>query len=265
MRRADFSVQVDRRKPPCVLDPALVLAHAPGPSLAVRLASVLEPWLTRSFWQALDASELLLMHGAADCGAVNAAALSRWLSLREGTEIGQWVLRWIGDCLAESKLLDAVENDVIERYEALAEGLQQRAERAGAQGGEGADWRSFDARRVATDALALSAALEGALVLCAAPADALPPPVQAAVQLGLPVVATDELPAHSLFAAERQFLRGALASAGLAVMVQALPPLAAVHVWIDDDARGLPPLAAEAIGDAPPDPWAGARVWWYRL
>ena len=264
MHRADFRVQLDRRKPPCVLDPSLVLAHAPGPSLALRLAGVLEPWLTRSFWQALDASELLLMHGDGGCGVVNATALSRWLALREGTELGEWVLRWIGDCLPESKLLDAVESDVIERYESLAEGLQRRAEEAGVHEGGPADWRSFDARRGACDALALSAVLEGALVLCAAPDDALPPPVLAARRLGLRVESAEDLPGHSLFAAERQFLREALASAGLAVMLQALPPLAAVHVWIDDDT--LAPLQpAEVDAESLPDPWSAARVWWYRL
>ncbi len=119
-----------RRKPPCVLDAALLLARAPGPSLALRLATVFEPWLTRSFWQTLDASELLLMHGADDAGAVSGVALARWLSLRENTDIGSWVLRWVGDCLAESQLLDAVDAAVVERYEALAEGLQRRADSA---------------------------------------------------------------------------------------------------------------------------------------
>jgi hypothetical protein len=268
MRRSDFSVQLDRRKPPCVLDAALLLAYAPGPSMALRLATVFEPWLTRSFWQTLDASELLLMHSAEDASAISGTALARWLTLRENTDIGSWVLRWVGDSLAESQLLDAVDLAVVDRYEALAEGLQRRADLADlADLAEPKDatcpaWRGFDMHRSATDALALSATMEGALVLCAAPHDALPPPVQAAHRLGLRLQALADPPPQSLFLAERQFLREALASAGLAVMTQSLPPLAAVHVWLDEDA----PLPAEAsLGDALPDPWAAASVWWYWL
>jgi hypothetical protein len=265
MRPADFSVQLNRRKPPCVLDAALLLAHAPGPSLALRLATVFEPWLTRSFWQTLDASELLLMHGADDAGVVSGVALARWLRLRESTDIGSWVLRWVGDCLAESQLLDAVDAAVVERYEALAEGLQRRADlahQAQAKDALGAAWCGFDRHHSATDALALSATLEGALVLCAGPHDGLPPPVQAAHRLGLRVQALADPPAQSLFLAERQFLRESLASAGLAVMTQSLPPLAAVHVWLEGDTSHP---AGAGLGDALPDPWDAACVWWYWL
>ncbi len=250
MRRADFSVQLERRKPPCVLDPALVLAHAQGPALALRLAAVLEPWLTRSFWQALDASELLLMQdGSAALASVNGQALQRWLALRESTDSGSWVLRWLGDRWAESNLLDSADADVIDRYESLAASLQARA----APGGVA--WCGFDAERAAQDTLSLSATLDGALLLCAGAA--LPPPVQMAQALGLVVEPPERLHEGSWLQAERHFLREAVAAAGAAALAQALPPLVAAHVCLDDEAGG-----AAAPGE---DPWAGARVWWYRL
>ncbi len=281
MRRADLSVHVDRRRPACVLDPSLVLTHAPGPALALRLAMVMEPWLTRSFWHALDASELLLQHGDAVAPPktdINASALQRWLALREGTDGSAWVLRWIGDRLAESQIIDAFDTDIVERYESLAELLQMRASTCTDTSAEPtrsvvpqavtlASWNCFDAQASAMDALVLSATLDGALVLCAAAHDTLPPPVTAAERLQLRVEPPGRITPDSLLFAERAFLRDALAAAGLAVMTQSMPPLAAVHVWFDDDEHAPTVAGNDPSFDdaAASNPWSGARVWWYRL
>ena len=68
MGASDLRVTVDGPKLRCVLDPALVLGHACGLKLALGLTRVFETWLPRSFWQVLDASDLLSADGAPQSG-----------------------------------------------------------------------------------------------------------------------------------------------------------------------------------------------------
>src|SRR5205814_5813388 len=113
----------------------------------------------------------------------------------------------------------------------------------------------------AMDTLALSGCLGGALILSPLSADGHPWPVRALAQAGLTAQPLDPMPCESLFAAERQLIRDALVSAGLAAMMEWFPPLAVVHVTVDED-------AAVSDGDIEADssdPWAGARAWWYPL
>lgn len=253
MGASDLRVTVDSAKLRCVLDPALALGHALGPRLALGLTRVFETWLTRSFWQVLDSSELLLRRGhAAGPGPTpDAAALGEWIALREATDAGSWLLRWVGDCLAESQLRSAGDESLVERFEWLAQALQARDEGAG----RGGRWyAACEPLAGALDALALSATLEGALILCPLPAGGgAPAPVQALLRLGLAAERVED-DAASLFTAERVYVREALAGAGLAALLQILGRLAAVHVLALPDA---------ASGDEATDPWSHARAWWY--
>jgi hypothetical protein len=227
--------------------------------LASRLTQVMEPWLTRSFWQALDASELLLGRmdrAETDTGVtLSPAALSAWIALREGSEAGAIPFRWVGDRLPESQLQDAADIDALDRYEVLAEALLRRGQR---HENQKPGWCTrFDAVGASLDALVLSALLDGALLL--SPADNDPAPVLAARGAGLRTTQLDPMPEHSLFGAERSFVRQALAAAGLAALLESGPRLAALHVLLsgDDD--------TPAASDEPADPWAHAQVWWYLL
>jgi len=248
MGASDLRVTVDQPKLRCVLDPALALGHAAGPRLAQRLTRVFETWLTRSFWQTIDASELLRQTGP------DPAALSEWIQLRDRTDAGSWLLRWVGDNLAESQLHASAGDDLVERFEWLAAALAARQDAAPA-----ATWRcGFDPVASAFDALALSAALEGALILSqCAPNDAAPWPIQALQRLQLPAEQLRD-DSTGLFAAERQVVRQALAAAGLAAMLEPLPPLAIVHALVMSR-----PGADTTSADDEPDPWAQARVCWY--
>lgn len=260
MRQADLSFTVSRHKLACVLDPTLVLGHAQGPTFALRLTRVLEPWLTRSFWHVIDASDLLYARAPNDPEHVspNAAALAGWIALRDGREASSWLLRWIGDNHAESQVHDSSDPDVIERYEALADALARRSE-----GGctPHRRWTRVDPVANAMDALALSATLDGALILSEMPASSVPWPVQALALAGLEATALAPMPADTVFAAERQLLRSMLAGAGLAAMLARLPRLAVVHVATSAEAA----LSDVDDGAAPADPWAGADAWWYSL
>lgn len=326
MRRADVLVHVDQRRLPCVLEPSLLLTHAQGPTLALRLVAVVEPWLTRSFWQALDNSELLTgrvpsldgqspielaglralrqhpmrlrsassgdawharprapsqerprdaapnsqSRGADETqgdatAAISPTALSRWIQLRERTDESAWVLRWVGDRIAESQLRDVEDLSLFDQFELMQASLELRAEHRGMA--LRSPWQGIDWRRAALDALSLSAVLEGALVLCAAAPGREPALVVLARQLGFRVrdvggqglrpsaleaaageatsAATDGAP-ETLFVTERLLLREALARAGLATLAQQLPPLAVVHVVAGPAAPESDVPAAEA-------------------
>lgn len=258
MGASDLRVTVDSAKLRCVLDPALALGHALGPRLALGLTRVFEIWLTRSFWQVLDSSDLFLhpaRRATADGTPPDAAALGEWIALRDGTDAGSWLLRWVGDCLAESQLRSGEGDGIVERFEWLAAGL---AARQAVAGGEQPGWcRSFDPLRGSLDALALSATLEGALILCSLAGGGAPPgPVQALARLGMTAEPVADDDARSLFAAERAVVRQALAGAGLAALVQPLGPLAVVH------ALALP---ADDGSDEAVNPWQHARAWWYQV
>lgn len=265
----DLLVSVRSRKLPCVLDPALVLGSAWGLELALRLTWVTEPWLTRAFWQLIDASELL-MPQLADAPAPDMLqprddVLRAWIALRDHTDAGSWPFRWVGDRFAESQLKDHADAGLLERYESLAESLAGRAGDGEAELRHG--WPLlWDPLQASLDTLALSAALDAAVVLTAHVHDDNPWPVRALHRLDLHTARLDPVPPDSLFAAERALLRDALAAAGLASMVQRLPPLAVVHVMTGDAPRAIGgDELAGGHAQAATDPWRDARAWWYLI
>jgi hypothetical protein len=269
MRRADLSLFVSQRKLPCVLDPALALGHAEGPLFASRLVQVMEPWLPRSFWQVIDSSELLarsaLQPPEAEGGEASLAfdfgALATWIRWRDSTDAGSWLFRWIGDNFAESQVQDAAEAGVVERYERLLEALTARCMNAGESRRH---WCGFDPLHAAFDTLALSATLKGALLLSlpAAQPPGEPWPVQALHRIGVRTTQLVPMPEQSLFAAERAFVRQALAAAGLAAPMQSLPPLAVVHV-LAEIVRQVTAEGSDDALDLAADPWGSAEAWWY--
>lgn len=269
----DLLVSVRSRKLPCVLDPALVLGSAYGLELALRLTWVTEPWLTRAFWQLIDASELL-MPQLADADTPDMLqprndVLRAWIALRDQTDAGSWPFRWVGDRFAESQLKDHADAGLVDRYESLAESLAGRARDGEAELRHG--WPLvWDPLEASTDTLALSAALDAAVVLTARVRDEDPWPVRALRRLDVHAALLDPLPADSLFAAERALLRDALAAAGLASMAQCLPRLAVVHMMAGDT-RGDAPRAIDGEDlsggreHGAADPWRDARAWWYLI
>lgn len=300
MRHADLSLTVSQRKLACVLDPALVLGHAQGPLLAVRLTRVFEAWLTRSFWQVIDSSDCPALH-ASDPEAVRVRpdrqALAAWIAMRRNTDAGSWCLRWIGDSLASSHARDDAEPDLVVRWESLLRVLGRRSE----TDIYASTWPDgLDPFLGGLDTLALAATLEDALILSSIGADEYAPwPVQALERSHVRLHPTS---GQTLFAEERRLVRDALASAGLAAVVERLPRLAIVRLMIDaplqwtgeltDDASSAmsdddPLPIAERIDEDEPvqtqqplgnlpvasgsvtlsfwqkDPWETAHAWWY--
>lgn len=255
MAASDLRVTVDSAKLRCVLDPALALGHQLGARWALALTRAFETWLPRSFWQALDASDLIVNRAPRQALAPHPVALAEWAALRDATDAGSWVLRWVGDNLAESQLRAVGDDAIVERFEWFAAALAQRHETA--RVGRDAHRFDFDPLVTTLDAIALSATLDGALLLSGQVSpSAVPWPVRALEQLGLPVEAVDSSDATSLFLTERVVVRHALAEAGLAVLAQWLGQLSVTHVW----AMPEPTAGEESI-----DPWHHARAWWYSI
>jgi hypothetical protein len=264
----DLSLTVSQRKLACVLDPALALGYAHGPTVAVRLTRVLETWLTRSFWQVLDASDLLdsllaeeSAHAAKVHIPIDPLALSAWITMRDSTDAGSWCLRWMGDCVAESQVQDGNAPDLVERYEALAGALGARDNQWTTHAATWAD--GLDPVMTSFDAVALSATLDGAPVLSfVTQSDATRPwPVQALERANVRTTSLEPMPQETLFAAERKLLRNALVTAGLASIATTLPRLAVVHVLVGAEASA--PHADDTR--AAPGPWDSAHAWWYLI
>jgi hypothetical protein len=276
MHADDMIISVRQRKLACVLDPTLILGSSWGPGLALRLTRVMEAWLTRAFWQVIDASDIVIPRlgeatapddqSGANCTLrPTEAALTTWIAMRDSTDAGSWPFRWIGDNFAESQVGDAADNHVVERYELLLNALMRRQSRE-----NGApppvDWSAWwNPLDIALDTLALSAALDAAIVLTVQVGDEAPWPVKALQHAGAPAERLDPIPMDSLFAAERALLRDALAAAGIAGMAQRLPRLAALHVIA---VRGSSDETHTTDGescDEACDPWHDGQAWWYFL
>jgi hypothetical protein len=258
MGASDLRVTVDQPKLRCVLHPALALGHPFGPQLALGLTRAFETWLTRSFWQVLDASEWLARRAPAGGPLPDAAALCDWIALRDSTDAGSWALRWVGDNLSESQTRGLDGDGLLERFEWLAEALAAR----GGASGPSRDWGlADDPLHGALDAVALSAALEGALLLSpVTPSGASRPgPIQALASLDIAVCESPTGGDASLYPTERLVVRQALAAAGLAPLVDLLLPLAVVHALV------LPDTGAEDGAVSAGDPWSRANVTWYLL
>lgn len=271
----DLNVTVSQRKPACVLDPGLLLNHAIGPTLALRLARVFEVWLTRSFWQVIDSSDLWQRYAdsQADQRRLLAArqvpdeyALNGWLLMRDSLNSASRGLFWLDDCPARSNAGDEVEADIIERYEWLAFNLSERVGQFDPNASATVPWcDGLDRVAAALDTLVLSVLLDSALVLCAVSADELPAPVLALQRAGLQADLLDPPAPAGLFAAERLWARNALAAAGLSALLEQLPGLVVVHALLPAPSLlGLLPTS-EVDQLIQPDPWRNCRAWWYRV
>lgn len=289
MTPGDLQFSVSVGKLPCVLDTQLLLCEPLGPALALRLTRVAEVWLTRALRPAEESYAGWRERVEADRAGPGGRpmlrpherALAAWTALRERTDAASSRFRWVDDCVALSQVGDPAAADLFDRYELLATALDLRLDRP-ADAGDSPPWgpwcRPLDPLVCVQDSLVLSALLEGAPMLCllergddgsSRPAWLL----EAAARAGLQVVGPEGLPADSWLHTERRWLRRSLVAAGLAWLLDALPPLAVAHVWVEDPAddgrfaypeeedllRGIRHPAA--LGDI----WTGAQARWYRL
>jgi hypothetical protein len=284
---SELEVSVRARRLACVIDPLLALSSPYGALLAQRLAQVAEVWVTRSFWQALDASEFhrrdpLAFWSESERANLPAstvaevrAALALWEEMRARTDLGHCRLHWLNDNITESALPEHVAPEQFARYERLHESLATRCNRSSDVG----ETLGFFG---AMDALVLAATLGNARLLSFASSDARAGIVSTCAALGL---ALDTVPmADALARRERDRWRELLLDAAAAACVWTGLELALVHLALPvalpeplPQEQRLPDALRVTIGELaldleaepPPEPtpdvWQHARVFSLRL
>ncbi len=112
-----LDVSVSSRKMSCILDGELALSRQ-GLLFATLLAQEAHVWLFRALWQTLDNSHLYALP-ASERQDKHEARL-QWESARLRTDLAGLQCFFVGDARHESLLPKEVENDLVERFEALA-------------------------------------------------------------------------------------------------------------------------------------------------
>ena len=287
MLEQDLELSVRVRRTACVVDPLLALGSPYGAQLVSRLSAYADIWVTRTFWQVIDASDYYRRDPLAlwpsrtrdtlPAGTAEAvqSALALWEEVRQRTDLSHCRLHWVSDNLGESAFPDGTPVDLIERYEALHQALTARSD----PGDEITESAAFFG---AIDSLSLAAALGHARVLTVAP-DA----PQACLRLACDRVELEVGPPPSseagLTVIERRRLRELLVSAGCAPLlwgglrVGVVYPLLSCDLTLRADVSELETVArvapegvfdfdADDAGTTPAgDPWKAARGFWHGI
>ncbi len=286
----DLTVSVSQRRWSCVLDPALALATPFGAALVRRLATLMDVWMVRSFWQVLDSSEYFQSNpralGIDQDPDVVRAQLQAWERIRARTDLAGLRFFWIGDNHSESRLPEVAEADWVPRYERLCQSLERRRPTRMRLVHPALDERSGAAIEIA----AIAGLLHPVVVITPWPRaeSGMPRLCRELSVLGLEcrAVALDgDVPLATI---ERDYLNHLLVHAGATPWFCAGLRLAALHILAPDAASAVPgamedsgdteaQLPAEvsgALGEtiieiAPStgaeDLWSGAQVFWYPL
>lgn len=268
-----------------VVDPLLALGSPYGAHLVSRLSTHADLWVTRTFWQVIDASDyyrndpLVLWPNALrgklppDTAVELGQALRLWEDARLRTDLSHCRLHWVSDNLSESSFPDGIPPDLIERYEAFHQSLTARSN-------PNDDATESAAFYGTIDSLSLAAALGNACVLTIAP-DA----PQACIALACEQVGLNlERPPgddDALTHLEQRRLRDLIVSAGCTSLLWGGLRLAVVHPLLCGDvALRVENTELETVGpfaldhafgyDLPPppangDPWRSARHFWYAI
>ncbi|GAB3352590.1 hypothetical protein [Lysobacter tyrosinilyticus] len=284
----ELEVSVRAKRWACVVDPMLALAGPVSAQLVQRLAAVVELWMVRGFWQALDSSEYYrrdplafwpsALHGGlpASAGDRVVQALRFWEDLRAHNDLAGSGLNWVSDSLSESALPDGAPSNLIDRYEALHQGLAQRAD-PHLEATETAGFFS------GMDTLALAAALGPARILTLAPQHPCACLPSVCSMLRLPFSPAPKNGEH-LADAERKQLGDLIVHAGATGLAWASPPLALAYTVlpgallqvpeVEDYARhpvaeslSTVPYALEYEGEPLPPPcasdaWQDAQIYY---
>jgi hypothetical protein len=282
----ELEVSFRAKRSAYVVDPLLALYSPYGAQLVSRLSALADLTVTRTFWQAIDASDyyrkdplgfwpsaLRERLPASTADDFN-QALTLWEDERLRTDLSHCRLHWVIDNVSESSFPDGTRADLIERYEALHQTLTARSD-------PGDDATESAAFYGTIDSLALAAALGNACVLTLAPdqPQACLPLVCEHVGLTLEQPPTADA---ELIALEQRRLRQLVVAAGCSSLLWGGLRLAVVHPLLYGDllrvdASELEPgerIAFEHRFDyiePPPvavttgDPWRAARHFWHAI
>jgi hypothetical protein len=274
----DLSITLNQRRWVCVLDPTLALSNY-GLPLVKQLGGLMELWIVRELWHILDNPRFYLnqpelVSNRSDSNlAVQPQrpspqmiqSLKEWERLRTMTDRNSWNVHFLADVMGESCVPAGIDNDIIWRWESLAQSLDAR----------------FDPQITKPDTLTLAyrdlAALAAARPACILTqhSDGQPPVIcQTLEQWGIPCEQVEA--SDAIVDIEREQFRNLLVHAGLSKFVWAGVNLAVVHLvvpaaaainatpqWEDelsfaplDETGVLAPIATDSL-------WNEARGFWY--
>jgi len=290
----ELEVSLRAKRNAYVVDPLLALCSPYGAQLVSRLSAQADLTVTRTFLQAVDASDYYRRDPLAfwpsalrdalppSTGDDFNQALTLWEDERMRTDLSRCRLHWVIDNVTESLFPEGTRVDLIERYEALHQALSSRC--------DGNDEATESAAFCGTiDSLALAAALGNACMLTLAPD--LP---QACLRLVCANVGLElEQPpddAADLVALEQRRLRELIVAGGCSSLLWGGLRIAVVHpllygdLMLRLDASELEPGERAGFEHGfergfdrrfdyvePPapiavvDPWRSARHFWHAI
>ncbi|MFZ5637364.1 MAG: hypothetical protein ACOY82_12370 [Pseudomonadota bacterium] len=285
----ELEVSFRAKRSAYVVDPLLALCSPYGAQLVSRLSALADLTVTRTFWQAIDASdyyrrdplgfwpsamrETLPASTADDFNQ----ALTLWEDERTRTDLSRCRLHWVIDNVSESLFPDGTRADLIERYEALHQALTSRCD-------PNDDATESAAFYGTIDSLALAAALGNACVLTLAPD--LPQACLRTVceHVGLTLEEPPES-SQELVALEQRRVRELIVTAGASSLMWGGLRIAVIHpllygdLMLRIDATELESAERMVLdrvaldrrfdyAEPPPavvggDPWRAARHFWH--
>lgn len=290
MRVPDISLSISERRPVCVIDPALALISREAPLTVLRLAKLFELWVPRAFWQILDSSDFieqqpvnlaqkLIGHAANELSQDRfreyCDTLKIWQSLRSRRDTPGLGLRWLGDKLEESILGSETDWEVIQRYEALAQSIQDRKP-------ETESFNPISLEYATADALTLAAALGSRFLIALASPNKNTEPIccQTILSSNIPIQCIHSPDSSVLIRKEREQIQDLLAWGGAAAwsvkgasiaIVQVITPMIWEKPSINVEsilsidmvlATGSSEAGCEIVRN---DYWKDALVFWYSL
>lgn len=275
----------------CVLDPSLFLSHY-GLLLVRSLGEVLELWIARELWHILDNPSFCLaqpelvmpqyeLELSPELQTVaqqkKTQVLRSWESLRAETLARHLNLFWIGDRPADSFLPHDTDPQLMERWEAVAQSLDERLR----EHSPSSPISSSIMESAFRDTAALAAVLGSAFILTHQPSgesdkmNSLPEICQVLEQWGIPCQQIDALDA--IAALERENLLHLIVATGCSKFLWAGLHLVVFHLVVPSTftcyCKAQHPWTAPSFGeenDLTTSPnvaniWEGAQGFWYQL
>jgi hypothetical protein len=267
----------------CVIDPNLLLSPY-GLFLVRCLGDLLELWVARELWHILENPEFYCKQGqivipqqeleqppesrrVAEQQRIE--MLKHWERVRSETPPAQLKLFWLGDRPGESYIPNGTDPQMMERWEAIAQSLDDRSPQSSRNTGLTVAYR---------DTAALAAALGSAFILTYQLSDDLnnPSPPELCLileQWGIPCHRID--PLDAIADLERENLLQLIVATGLSKLLWAGLRLAILHLVVPSTittcGKRLPRWTIHTLPEnSVPEPpilnlWEGAQGFWYPL
>ena len=264
----DFTISYTARRLACVIDSSLALSIY-GLPIAKRLGEWMELWIVREFWHLLESGPATACYRP-QLGPVMQQTLQEWERLRQHLDPAHRPVHVLSDVLGDSCLPAGSDQDLLWRWERLAQSLDQQLEARGIR---------LDGQVMALrDLIALAVARSACIFTLRTSRDPKDPPplCQTLREWGLDceVVSSGD----PLMAIEASWIQQRFVQAGLASLPWSGMDLCVVHLFVPAAASLAVPQPWSEYGLANDllqldgedlsnnlSLWDGVRAFWYGL